>query len=157
MMSVSPYIFAFLQVFVAWLLIDLLTGIYHFVTDRGWNFANQVAMFRDHHVNNRMLGFDYQPMFAGFPVMLAGVFAESSFLLAAGSFAVLAQIPHYYAHVPNPPAAVQLLQRCGLMISPEHHSRHHHGKFDKNFCIFTGWMDLVLNPIIRLLPEGEPL
>ena len=148
---------AFLQVLAAWLLIDLLTGIYHFFTDRGWNLSHQVALFRDHHVNNRMLGFDWQPMLAGFPVMLAGWFAESSFLLAAGSFAVLAQIPHYYAHIPNPPPAVRLLQRWGLMITPEHHAGHHGGKFDRNFCIFTGWADYVLNPLVRLFPAGDPL
>lgn len=146
-----------IEVFAAWLLIDLLTGVYHFITDRGWNFANQVAMFRDHHDNNRMLGFDYQPMLFGFPVMLAGVFAESSFVIAMGAFAVLAQIPHYYAHVPNPPRVVKLLQRIGLMISPEHHAAHHCGKFDRNFCIFTGWADYLLNPVVRLVPEGEPL
>lgn len=146
-----------IEVFAAWLLVDLLTGIYHFVTDRGWNFANQVAMFRDHHVNNRMIGFDWQPMLAGFPVMLAGVFAESSFLIALGAFAVLAQIPHYYAHLQNPPAIARLLQRIGLMISPEHHAAHHSGKFDRNFCIFTGWADYLLNPIVRLFPEVEPL
>lgn len=156
-MSFAPYLFAWLQVLAAWLLIDLATGVYHFVTDRGWNFANQVEQFRDHHVHNRMIGFDWQPMVAGVPVMLAGWFAESSFLLAAGAFAVLAQIPHYYAHVPNPPAVARLLQRLGLMISPEHHAGHHGGKFDRNFCIFTGWADLLLNPIVRLFPEGEPL
>jgi hypothetical protein len=156
-MNFAPYTFAILQVVAAWLFIDLLTGIYHFVTDRGWNFEDQVAMFRDHHTNNRMLGFDYQPMFAGFPVMCTGWFAESSFLIAAGAFAVLAQIPHYYAHLANPPPAARLLQRMGLMITPEHHAAHHSGKFDRNFCIFTGWADYLLNPIVRLFPESEPL
>jgi hypothetical protein len=154
---ISVYVTSPIEVFLAWLFIDLMTGIYHFVTDRGWNFAGQVEMFRDHHVNNRMLGFDYQPMLAGFPVMLAGVFAESSFLLAAGAFAVLAQIPHYYAHVPNPPRVVKFLQQIGLMISPEHHAGHHSGSFDKNFCIFTGWADYVLNPVVKLFPPAEPL
>jgi hypothetical protein len=153
----NGYCTSLIEVFAAWLLIDLLTGLYHFVTDRGWNFKHQVAMFRDHHVHNRMIGFDYQPMFAGLPVMLAGVFMESSFVLAAGSFAVLAQIPHYYAHVQNPPPLARLLQRIGLMISPEHHAGHHGGKFDRNFCIFTGWADYLLNPLVRLFPEGEPL
>jgi len=143
-----------IEVVAAWLLIDLLTGIYHFVTDRGWNFAHQVAMFRDHHDNNRMLGFDWQPMVAGLPVMLAGLWWQSSFWLAMGSFAVLAQIPHYYAHVPNPPRLVCCLQAIGLMITPEHHAGHHSGQFDRNFCIFTGWADVLLNPIVRLFPAA---
>jgi hypothetical protein len=134
----STYCTSPIEVFAAWLLIDLLTGIYHFVTDRGWNFRNQVEQFRDHHVNNRMLGFDWQPMLAGMPVMLAGCFAE-------------------YAHVPSPPRVVRFLQAIGLMISAEHHAAHHCGKFDRNFCIFTGWADYLLNPIVRLFPEGEPL
>lgn len=151
------YVTSPIEVFAAWLLIDLLTGVYHFVTDRGWNFANQVEMFRDHHTNNRMLGFDWQPMVAGLPVMLAGLWFGSSFWLAAGSFAILAQIPHYYAHVPNPPVIAKALQATGLMISPEHHAAHHCGNFDRNFCIFTGWADYLLNPLVKLFPRAEAL
>ena len=143
-----------IKVLSAWLLMDLLTGIYHFVTDRGWNFKHQVDMFRDHHNTNTMLGFDWQPMVAGFPVLCLGVWIADSFLMALGSFAILAQIPHYYAHVPNPPAAIKLLQRWGLMITPAHHAGHHGGAFDTNFCIFTGWADYLLNPLARMLPAA---
>lgn len=143
------------QVLLAWLLIDMLTGLYHLATDRGWNFKFMVDQFQEHHQTNRMEGFDWQPMVAGVPVMLAATWFESSFWLAAGSFAILAQIPHYYAHVPNPPAAVKLLQRWGLIITPEHHAGHHSGDFDRNFCIFTGWGDLILNPVVKLLPKHE--
>jgi hypothetical protein len=147
---------SFCEVFAAWLLIDLATGIYHLMTDRGWNFASQVAMFREHHDTNTMLGFDWQPMVAGVPVMILGGWYLSSFWLAVGSFAVLAQVPHYYAHVPNPPRLVRWLQKVGLAISPEHHAGHHGGEFDTNFCIFTGWADYLLNPVVKLLPHAAP-
>lgn len=147
---------SFAKVVAAWLLMDLMTGLYHFATDRGWNFEHQVSQFREHHDTNSMLGFDWQPMTVGMPVMAIGFACESSFWLAMGAFAVLAQIPHYYAHIPNPPRFIKLLQRAGLMITPEHHAGHHSGAFDCNFCIFTGWADLVLNPIVKMFPASPP-
>lgn len=139
---------------LAWLMVDALTGLYHLATDRGLNFKFMVDQFREHHDTNTMLGFDWQPMVAGLPVMAVALWLESSFWLAAGSFAVLAQIPHYYAHVSNPPRPICWLQQYGLMITPEHHAGHHCGDFDRNFCIFTGWADCLLNPLVKLLPKG---
>jgi hypothetical protein len=85
-------LWCFLQVLGAYVLVDLLTGIYHYVTDRGWNQAHIVALFQDHHVTNTMEGFDWQPMLYGLPAMVLGLWFESSFLIAAGSFGVLSQI-----------------------------------------------------------------
>jgi hypothetical protein len=143
---------AIAEVLAAYLIADLLTGIYHFATDRGWNFKGQVEMFQEHHDTNTMIGFDWQPMTAGLPAMVVGLWLESSFLLALGSFGILAQVPHYYAHrrsaSPVVHAAVRFLQRTGLIISPQHHAEHHRGAFDRNFCILSGWMNPVMNFLI---------
>lgn len=142
--------YPYTQIVLAWLLVDGLTGIYHYITDKGWNLKSQVAQFQEHHITNTMQGYDWQPMVAGVPVVLVGIWLESYFVFTLGCFAILAQVPHYYAHVKNPPAVVKWLQWNGLIITPEHHAKHHNGTFDQNFCIFTGWMDYALNPILKL-------
>ena len=145
------YVTSVIEVVLAWFLVDLLTGLYHFATDKGYNFKYQVDLFNDHHQTNTMAGFDWQPMVVGTPALLLGVWIESSFIVALGSFAILAQVPHYYAHVTNPPRYIIFLQKIGLMISPEHHAAHHDGTYNRNFCIFTGWCDYLLNPFLWLL------
>jgi hypothetical protein len=141
------------QVLAAYLLVDLLSGLYHLVTDRGHNLAGQVAVFQDHHHTNTMDGFDWQPSVLGLPAMLAGLWWENSFLIAAGAFGILAQVPHYYAHRRSDHAwvhlAVRLLQRTGLILSPRHHADHHSGDFDRNFCIVSGWNNWWLNLLVN--------
>lgn len=142
---------AAVQVAAAYALVDLATGLYHWLTDRGLNHPHQVALFELHHATNTMDGFDWQPSVIGLPAMLAGLWLESSFWLAAGSFGVLAQVPHYYAHRRSRSrvvhAVVRVLQAAGLMISPQHHARHHQ-TFDRNFCILAGWNDWWLNWLV---------
>lgn len=138
---------AALQVLAAYLLTDLLTGLYHFATDKGFNFKSQVAMFQEHHETNTMQGFDWQPMIGGVPAMVLGLWMEWPFLLAMGSFGILAQVPHYYAHRKSP-RVVRWLQRTGIIISPQHHAEHHRGAFDRNFCILSGWNNCWLNWVI---------
>ncbi|WP_425618058.1 fatty acid desaturase CarF family protein [Anatilimnocola sp. NA78] len=149
-----PFLFSAMLVLIALAVVDLLTGIYHVMTDRGWNLKHQVEYFRIHHEDPQsMKSFDWQPMFAGVPFMLVGAWLESSLILAMGSFLVLAQVPHYYVHVPNPPLAIRALQRVGLCITPAYHDGHHCGDFDRNFCVLTGWGDYLLNPLVQLLPK----
>ena len=140
-----------LYVFAAYVVVDALTGIYHVLTDRGWNFKQQRDMFAEHHLTNTMQGFDWQPMAASLPFMIYGMFALDAFYLSAGCFGVLTQVAHYWAHHPNY-RLVRIAQQLGMIVSPEHHAAHHHGEFDKNFCIFSGWNDCWLNIIARLIP-----
>lgn len=144
-------IWALIQVVAAYLLVDLLTGLYHFATDKGWNFPSQVAMFQDHHETNTMAGFDWQPSLLGLPAMGFGLWLGSSFLTAAGAFGILSQVPHYYAHrrseSPRVHGLVRLLQRTGLILDPQHHAEHHRD-FDRNFCILSGWCNPLLNSLI---------
>jgi sterol desaturase/sphingolipid hydroxylase (fatty acid hydroxylase superfamily) len=84
--------------------------------------------------------------------MLLGLALWSPFLTAAGAFGILGQVPHYYAHrrsnLPLVHHFVRVLQLTGVIISPEHHSAHHDGKFNRNFCILSGWNNLWMNPLI---------
>jgi len=43
------------------------------------------------------------------------------------------------------PGLVAFLQRSGLILSPRVHAAHHKGKHDRNFCIFNGWANPLLN------------
>lgn len=144
---------AVLEVVLAYLAVDLATGLYHYATDRGWNFRRQVELFADHHQSNTMQGFDWQPSLAAVPALFVGLWLGWVLLIAAGVFGVLAQVPHYFAHRPTRCWLVRGLQASGLMISPAHHAQHHRGRFDSHFCIFSGlnnwWLD-------RLLPKGPP-
>lgn len=143
------------QVLAAYVLVDLLSGLYHLATDRGWNTAGQVQMFQEHHETNTMSGFDWQPSLVGVPAMLAGLWLASPFLLAAGALGILAQVPHYYAHrrsrSPAVHAAIRTLQRLGLIITPQHHAAHHREPFDRNFCIVSGWNNFLMNPLLSYL------
>jgi hypothetical protein len=48
--------------------------------------------------------------------------------------------------VPIPPA-IRLLQRCGLILSPERHNLHH-VCFERDFSSVNGWSDPFLNPFL---------
>jgi hypothetical protein len=147
-----------LQVLAAYVLVDLLTGLYHWATDKGFNHAHQVRLFTLHHDTNTMEGFDWQPSVIGLPAMLLGLVLCSPFLLAAGAFGVLSQVPHYYAHRRSQSELVhhfvRILQLSGLMISPQHHAAHHDGRFDRNFCIFSGWNNWWLNRLVAAIDHG---
>jgi len=145
------FVFSALQVLAAYILADLMTGIYHFATDRGFNFAWIVELFQDHHRTNTMEGFDWQPMIPSFPGMLFGMYLESPFITALGAFGALSQIPHYYAHR-KANRVVKFMQRWGIILSPRHHAGHHGGKFDCNFCILSGWNNWWLNYVTRAAP-----
>ena len=143
---------AALQVLAAYVLIDLLTGLYHWATDKGFNSAHVCALFQDHHATNTMDGFDSQPSVVSLPAMLLGLGLGSSFLIAAGAFGILSQIPHYYAHRRSRSELVhhmvRILQITGLIISPQHHAQHHDGRFERNFCILSGWNNCWLNLLV---------
>ncbi len=54
---------------------------------------------------------------------------------------------HKWAHSDHPPRVAVLLQRWGLILSPEHHNIHHALPHDRQYCITVGWMNPLLNRI----------
>lgn len=146
---------ACLEIVAAYLLADLASGLYHYVTDRGWNFQQQIDLFAEHHDTNSMDGFDWQTFAAGLPISIAGAWFHSPFFVAAGIFVAATQVTHYYAHRRSTSdwvhALVRCLQRTGLIVHPKSHARHHAAPFDRDFCLLSGWNNWWLN---RLLPKG---
>jgi ubiquitin-conjugating enzyme E2 variant len=54
---------------------------------------------------------------------------------------------HKWAHMKKPALWIRVLQRAGLILSPEHHVIHHTAPRDKYYCITVGWMNPVLEKI----------
>jgi len=88
---------------------------------------------------------------------------------AVGGWGMWTSQFHRWAHTKHPPRVVAWLQWRGLVLSPEHHRRHHKSPFAVNYCITTGWCDPVLTrvrffPVLEwavskvtgLRPRGEP-
>lgn len=46
---------------------------------------------------------------------------------------------HQWAHMPSPPAAIRLLQDCGVILGRIEHAAHHQRPYDVHYCITTGW------------------
>jgi hypothetical protein len=41
------------------------------------------------------------------------------------------------------------LQRLRLILSPAQHSRHHAPPFDRDYCTASGWLNGLLNALLR--------
>jgi ubiquitin-conjugating enzyme E2 variant len=68
-------------------------------------------------------------------------------VLAAVVFSVLLVTMlafHKCGHRARQPRWIRLLQRSGLLLSVHHHSRHHLGNHDDNYCLINGWADRTL-------------
>jgi|HubBroStandDraft_6_1064221.scaffolds.fasta_scaffold59266_3 hypothetical protein len=52
---------------------------------------------------------------------------------------------HKWSHARRVPALVGWLQRNRLILSPEHHQRHHRGGFSRSYCITSGWLNVLLD------------
>lgn len=141
-----------IQILLAYLLADLLSGLYHLATDKGFNVQNQIEMFQEHHDTNTMSGFDWQTFAAGFPFAIFGAWFHSAFFVALGCFIALTQVTHYYAHVRSKNewvrAIVRGLQRAGFIVHPKAHQRHHRAPFNRDFCLLSGWCNPLLNAVL---------
>ena len=51
---------------------------------------------------------------------------------------------HKCGHRARQPLWIRLLQKSGLLLSTHHHSQHHLGNHDDNYCIINGWADRTL-------------
>ncbi len=79
-------------------------------------------------------------------VTLLDVFICSSLVWATWFTAFTSQI-HKWAHQDKPPSLVALLQRARLILSPDHHAKHHSAPYNRNYCITVGWMNGPLRAI----------
>jgi ubiquitin-conjugating enzyme E2 variant len=148
---------------------DLASGIVHFLLD---NFGSPetpvigqkfVKPFRDHHTDpmamthGDFIAVNADNVFICLPVIIpAFFFLDTGAHLYAGVFIVglvsgviMTNQLHKWAHMPTVPRLVAAAQRSGIVLSKQHHTVHHSGTYDRNYCITWGHLDLVLNRFVN--------
>ena len=154
----------------AYALSDLLSGIVHFLLD---NFGSPetpvigqkfVKPFRDHHVDpmemtrGDFIAVNADNVFVCLPVLIPVFFFLDIgehpyigvFLVGLVAGVIMTNQLHKWAHMPQVPRLVAAAQSKGLVLSKEHHSVHHSGGYDSNYCITWGYLDVVLNRFVAL-------
>jgi plasmanylethanolamine desaturase len=145
---------------------DFLSGLIHWAADT-WGSETMPLVgrrilhpFRVHHVNpgdflrrrfvdtNGDVALVVIPFLVGmFYVPAAGAFGPSAnaALLGFCTVGMFTNQCHQWAHMPSPPGAIRLLQKCGAILSGPRHECHHSPPHVTDYCIATGWCNGVLN------------
>lgn len=167
-MSLSIVILIVALVLAAYAVADLASGIVHFLLD---NFGSPdtpvigqkfVKPFRDHHVDpmamtqGDFIAVNADNVFICLPVIVpAFFFLDTSqhpyagvFIIGLVAGVIMTNQLHKWAHMPTVPRLVAAAQRHGVVLSKEHHSVHHSGAYDRNYCITWGHLDLLLNRVV---------
>jgi ubiquitin-conjugating enzyme E2 variant len=154
---------------------DFVSGVVHWAADT-WGSTTMPLIgrrllhpFRVHHVNPddflRRSFFDTNGDTAVITIpflivalllpldAVGGPFAVV-FLLAFCAIGLLTNQVHQWAHMPDPPRPVRLLQDCGLILGRAAHRRHHTEPYVANYCIATGWCNRFLTAI-EFFPRCE--
>lgn len=152
-----------LALLLGWIAADFVTGLVHWGGDT-WGTPEWPVLgpsfirpFREHHVDQKAITrHDFVEVngancMVSLPILLAAFLLSPGFWLAflmSLVFWVFAtnQI-HKWAHQDAPSAFARALQRAGLVLSPENHSRHHSAPYDRYYCITTGWLNAPLAAI----------
>jgi ubiquitin-conjugating enzyme E2 variant len=157
----------------AYIACDALSGVVHWAGDtlgneRVWFVGpNFIRPFREHHFDQKAITrHDFvetngnncilisAPLGLSFLLSPSGLLSPSSesfgfftatFVAFMAMFTVATNQFHKWAHADHPPAMARLLQRWGLILSPQHHEIHHAIPHDKQYCITIGWMNPILN------------
>ncbi len=153
------------------LIADFFSGLVHWGFDTWGDLDTPVLgklairTFRLHHVdhlairendfvrtNGHTFGLAVIPLVAGGPLVAsAPMTASDSFwaitILATSIVTAFTSQIHKWAHTPEPPKLVALLQRARLLLSPEHHAGHHTPPYIRRYCISGGWLNGTLDAI----------
>ncbi len=148
-----------------YVLADFVSGLVHWLADRFGTpdtpllGAAFVRPFREHHAdpeaitrhdffetngNNCLVAVPQLALTFFFLDVLPGQHLRLFFLalILFTSWSVFATNQfHKWAHMAEPPAVAQYLQRANLILSRGHHSIHHVSPFNTHYCITTGWLN----------------
>ena len=157
-LAVSAFMFGFVAA-------DFGSGFVHWMADTWgtpeWPLIGRALIrpFREHHVdqkeitrhdfvetngNNCFISIAPTVGAALLPAHGAGWFFVAAAMFSM-SFAIFGTNQfHKWAHLDEPPRAARVLQRAGLILSPEHHEVHHSAPCAKYYCITVGWLNEAL-------------
>ena len=145
---------------------DLASGLLHWAFDTWFDeditfLRRMVLQVREHHVfPNRIFHISFlhdagtlswialivtAPLVLG--MTLWGGPPAGYVILACSIFSVLLVTMlafHKCGHRARQPRWIRLLQKGRLLLSVTHHSQHHLGNHDFNYCLINGWADLTL-------------
>ncbi|MFN7532523.1 MAG: fatty acid desaturase CarF family protein [Gemmatimonas sp.] len=153
----------FLQIIAVWLVTDFLSGVFHWLEDA---YGNPSWPIIGRHVTKPNILHHYAPRafvtnswFLSSRLLLAICAGLTALTLALGVFnwmialsmvlGLNANQVHKWSHRSrreNGPV-VRLLQRLHLIQSPSHHHRHHVLGKDSHYCVFTDFLNPILDGV----------
>ena len=155
-------------IFVGMFGADIVSGLVHWGCDT-WGSPTTpvigpifIRTFREHHVDamaitrHDFVETNGSNCLVSAPVLGLALFVPArsgerlGLLVAVASVSfclfvfVTSQI-HKWSHMVTPPRVVGWLQRSRVILSREHHDRHHVAPFDRCYAITTGWSNVLFD------------
>jgi hypothetical protein len=157
-------------VLIALFLADFVSGLLHWTFDTWLSedtpmLRRVVLVVREHHVYPQHIfryvlrdeaGTSAWPSLAYTVPAIGGITLLGSPDSVLGYCAVLVTVIvstltmfmlqfHKLGHRKSESAVVRTLQRMHLLMSPQHHGRHHRDNHDVKYCLINGWADHVMD------------
>jgi hypothetical protein len=154
------------------LLADFVSGLMHWALDTWFDaetpaLGRMVKTVREHHVFPDDV-FAYK-LYHHVGILSASAFAATApFLVPVLVWVDSPRIPHLLlvatllvmslgivlmfevhkiGHRRHRPRLLRWFGLCHFVLTPEHHLRHHRMPYNYNYCLVTGWADLVMNHV----------
>jgi len=156
-----------IKIVLLYLLADFVTGLFHFLVDRygkmnGRYMTKSVNLLLIHHEEPRkIISQTYWEITGGVYKISLLIFCISLMwgfnweLLIFLLFCSNGNMIHKWSHQQKSKTSfiIRFLQKFKLIQTQSHHSKHHIGHFNKNYCVMT----IFINPILHQLRFWESL